>query len=81
MVGTGNKLYINTFALGLVELHVVLMGPLPRPVQVPLDSIPSLKPIHAQLSLLSPANLLRGHSMPQAGALRTILNSVFPSTE
>jgi len=34
---------VKDFALGLVELHVVHMGPLLKLVQVPLDCIPSFK--------------------------------------
>ncbi|KAK4831706.1 hypothetical protein QYF61_018758 [Mycteria americana] len=37
---------VQDLALGLVELHEVHMGPLLKPVKVPLDGIPSLKCIN-----------------------------------
>lgn len=46
------QLYINTFALGLVELDVVLTGSLLRAVQVPLGGIPS-HPCLPQLAVTS----------------------------
>ncbi|KAK4810873.1 hypothetical protein QYF61_013281 [Mycteria americana] len=46
---------VQALALGLVELHEVHMGPLLKPVQVPLDGIPSLQRINCttQLGVIS----------------------------
>ena len=38
-------------ALGLIERHYVLMGPLLRPVQVPLDGFPSFQCIDCTAQL------------------------------
>lgn len=37
---------MEELAFGLAELHDVCMGPLLKPVRVPLDGIPSLKLIN-----------------------------------
>ncbi|KAK4824302.1 hypothetical protein QYF61_013047, partial [Mycteria americana] len=42
---------VQDLALGLVELHGVRMGPLLKPVKVPLDGIPSLKRINCTTQL------------------------------
>ncbi|KAK4810921.1 hypothetical protein QYF61_013329 [Mycteria americana] len=42
---------VQALALGLVELHEVHMGPLLKPVQVPLDGIPSLQQINCTTQL------------------------------
>ncbi|KAK4832292.1 hypothetical protein QYF61_021691 [Mycteria americana] len=42
---------VHDLVLGLVELHEVCMGPLLEPVKVPLDGIPSLKPINCTTQL------------------------------
>jgi len=56
--------HVQDLALGLVEPHEVLMGPLLKLVQVPLwmASLPSGMST-APLSLVSSANLLRVHSI------------------
>ncbi|NXW38884.1 F16P1 bisphosphatase, partial [Phaetusa simplex] len=47
--------HVQDLALGLVELHEVLTGPPLKPVQVPLDGIPSLQCVDraTQLSVVS----------------------------
>ncbi|KAK4810926.1 hypothetical protein QYF61_013334 [Mycteria americana] len=42
---------VQALALGLVELHEGHMGPLLKPVQVPLDGIPSLQQIRTPRSV------------------------------
>ncbi|KAK4829273.1 hypothetical protein QYF61_002665 [Mycteria americana] len=42
---------VQDLALGLIELHEVGMGPLLKPVKVPLDGIPSLKCINCTTHL------------------------------
>jgi len=37
--------HVQDFALGLVELNEICMGPPLKPFQVPLDGIPSLQPV------------------------------------
>ncbi|KAK4832279.1 hypothetical protein QYF61_021678 [Mycteria americana] len=43
---------VQGLALGLVELHDIRMGPLLKPVKVPLDGIPSLKHINCTTQIV-----------------------------
>lgn len=49
--------------LGFLELHKMLMGPLLKLVQVPLDVIPFSAMSVALFSFVSSADLLRVHSV------------------
>ena len=46
---------VQDLALGFAEPHEVLLGPLLKPVQVPLDGIPSLRCVDhtSQLGIIS----------------------------
>ncbi|KAK4828346.1 hypothetical protein QYF61_026007 [Mycteria americana] len=54
---------VQDLALGLTELHEVHMGPLLKPVKVPLDGIPSLKHINCTTQLGVICKLAEGTGM------------------
>jgi len=68
-------------ALGLVESQAVGLGPLIQSVQIPLQSLPTLKQIDASTQLGVIGNLLREHSIPSSRSLIKMLNKSRPKTE
>ncbi|RMC14370.1 hypothetical protein DUI87_09465 [Hirundo rustica rustica] len=75
--------WVECLGLGLVELHEIDTGPPLKPVQGPLDGIPSLQcasgTTHA--SLVSLADLLREHLIPLSVSLTKALNNISSSTD
>jgi len=68
-------------ALGLVEPYTVGLSPSIQPVQIPLQSLPTLKQINNPAQLVSSANLLREHSIPSSRSLIKMLNKTAPKIE
>jgi len=71
---------MQDLALGLVEHHEVLTGPLPEFVQVPLDGIPSFWCVTCTTQLGVICKLPEG-ALNLAKSLMKILNSTSPSTD
>jgi len=71
---------VQDTAFDLVETHTVGLGPSLQSVQIPLQSLPTLKQINTP-TLVSSANFLREHSIPSSGSLIKILNKTRPKTE
>ncbi|NWX21281.1 ARMC4 protein, partial [Aegotheles bennettii] len=57
-------IHVQDLALGLVELHVVCMGPPLKPVKVPLDDIPSLQCVDCTTQLGVVGKLAKGAPDP-----------------
>jgi len=67
--------------LGLVEPHTVGLSPSIQSVQMPLQSLPTLKQINTPTQLVPSANLLREDSILSSRSLIKILNKTGPKTE
>jgi len=72
--------HVQDLALGLVNLHEVHMVPPLKPVQVPLDGIPSLQ-CGNSTSLVLSANLLSVHAILLSMSPAKMLNNTAPSTD
>ena len=71
---------VQDLALGLAELNAVHMGPLLKPVKVPLDGIPSLKQTNCITLLGVTCKLAEGALNPTIYGLNNVFNSTGPST-
>ena len=66
--------------LGFAEAHEVCTGPLLKPVQVPLDGVPSLQPVDHTTSLGVVSKLAEVAFNPTVLSPTKMLNSTDPST-
>ncbi|KAK4829020.1 hypothetical protein QYF61_001795 [Mycteria americana] len=72
---------VQDLALGLIEPHTSGLGPSIQPLQIPLQSLPTLQQINTPTQLGVICNLRRVHSMPSSRSLMNMLNTTGPSTE
>ncbi|KAF1440525.1 Zinc finger RNA-binding protein, partial [Pygoscelis papua] len=73
--------WLQNFALPLVELHEIPIGPFLQPVEVPLDGSTTLWHISHSSQFVSSANLWRVHSAPSSRSLMKVLNRTGPSID
>lgn len=79
---TGILLYwLLDFAQGLVKFYEFHMSSLLKSIKIPLDSTPSFQANHVPLSLVSPPNFLRLHSISLFITLIKILDSILPNMD
>jgi len=68
-------------AHGSVELHQVHVGPLFKPIHVPLDAIPPFYCVNGTTQLSATSKLLRVHSIPSLMSMMKMLKSTSPKTD
>jgi len=79
VLGTAMTL-VQDLALGLAELHEVHTGPPLKPVQAPVDGIPSLQCVDCTSQLGVIGKLTAGALSPTAHAIDKVVNSTGPNT-
>jgi len=71
---------VQDLALGFVEFCEVDIGPLLKPVKVPLDGIPSLRCVDCSTQLCIMHKVAEGALNPNMSLIK-ILNSISPSMD